>query len=93
MLAECDEIKDWPLYYQVMKMAGIRKYPFQHYQEAQQRFRGTTLRPTISSNVNFIDENNDNDSEDADDVQYERDARHRPNRRILRELKHRRRHD
>ncbi|ODN03131.1 hypothetical protein Ocin01_03554 [Orchesella cincta] len=31
VLAECDEIKDWPLYHQVMKMAGIRRYPYQNY--------------------------------------------------------------
>jgi len=41
-LAECDEIKDWPLYHQVMKMAGITKYPYKSYAPTQRSILGMT---------------------------------------------------
>jgi len=40
VLAECDEIKDWPLYHQVMKMAGIEKYPYKSYAPARKPLEG-----------------------------------------------------
>jgi hypothetical protein len=42
VLAECDEIKDWPLYHQVMKMAGIRRYPYQNYAPQSRQVPSTT---------------------------------------------------
>ncbi|CAL8129561.1 unnamed protein product [Orchesella dallaii] len=49
VLAECDEIKDWPLYHQVMKMAGIRRYPYQNYAPQSRQVPSTTTTTTTSA--------------------------------------------
>jgi len=48
VLAECDEIKDWPLYHQVMKMAGIRRYPYQNYAPQTRQVPSTTTTTTTA---------------------------------------------
>jgi hypothetical protein len=36
VIMECQEIKDWPLYHQVMRMSGIKRYPYQNYAPQRQ---------------------------------------------------------
>jgi len=79
-LAECDEIKDWPLYHQVMKMAGITKYPYRSYAPTQKNLDDLTPSTDFGT-----DDNAEEDSAEPE-IEYVRPIRQ--NRRIRREHQH-----
>lgn len=85
VLAECDEIKDWPLYHQVMKMAGIEKYPYRSYAPTQKPL--DSLTP--SNNDDWTEDNADDGDDEEPEVEI---VRHNNNNRQFNRSRRNRRH-
>ncbi|OXA53160.1 hypothetical protein Fcan01_11989 [Folsomia candida] len=51
VMAECQEIRDWPLYHQVMKMAGIKQYPYNSYGPTTPSPTTTTSLPPVEPTI------------------------------------------
>lgn len=102
---DCDEIKDWPLYHQVMKMAGIRKYPYQSYGPSNnpRRILATTELPLLNQDdetttediINGLAKVNGDDDDDTDEMtvmRYPQHNRQRLSRRVRRGQKNQHHH-
>ncbi len=100
---DCDEIKDWPLYHQVMKMAGIRKYPYQSYAPSNnpRRILPTTELPLLNQDdetttediINGLEKvNGDDDTDEMTVMRYPQHNRQRLARRVRRGQKNQQHH-